>query len=297
MYHIPAPQFNAKPHRYLGLLFLLISGVILGGCAGGSKGEAIDFVGNRGAETVTLEETLADLAANDRAIQSFRCSGTTTLESPKFDARRKFRAVLSFQRPHRLFVEGKDRLANTTVFRLISLEQEFLMEFPRDKDESFYQLEGEEFEDVPFSVSPAVIVKEMFLPEEWGDVKRRQLELVEYVEEDHRLIARMWIDRRLHRQIEMQQVDPESPRWVITRHVRFDDYGNILAITTLGDFSKVEDALFPGTVQAEFPTEETTMTFEMRNIQLNAEIDEEVYDIRKRAVELNLAERRSGEGV
>ena len=297
MYHKPDSQFKPKSRNYLGLSYALIAVFLAVGCQTGNRGQAIDFVSPKGAQTVTIEETLADLEANDRAIQSFRCSGTTLLESPKFDARRKFRAVLRFQRPHRLYVEGRERLAGIAVFRLISLEEEFLMEFPRNKDESFYQLEGEEFEDVPFSVSPAIIVKEMFLPEDWGSVKRSQLELIDYSEEEHRLIARMWNGRKLHRQVEMQQVDPESPRWVITRHVRFDDDGNILAITELSDFSKVEDALFPGTVDAYFPTENTRMTFTMNAIELNAEIEEEVFDIRKRAEELNLAERKSGEGV
>lgn len=296
MYHIPAPQFNLKAHSHLARLGMLLITLIAAGCAG-NRGKQIETFIPEGVPVPTINDTLADLEANDRAIRSFRCSGTTLLESPNFDARRKFRAVLRFQRPHRLYVEGRDRLANITVFRLISLEEEFLMEFPRNKDESFYQLEGEEFEDVPFSVSPAVIVKEMFLPEEWAEVKRRQLHLIDYIEDEHRLIAEIRYGRKLHRRVEMQQVDPESPRWVITRHVRFDEYGNILAITELDDFSKVEDALFPGRVDAYFPTEDTRMTFTMRNIELNAEIEDDVYDIRTRALELNLAERRSGEGV
>ena len=297
MYHIPDSQFKPKSRNHLGLLCALLLAFITSGCQGGNRGKSIDFVTPDGLETVTIQATLADLAANDNAIQSFRCSGTTLIESPQFDARRKFRAVLRFQRPHRLYVEGRERLANIAVFRLISLEEEFLMEFPRNKDESFYQLEGEEFEDVPFSVSPSVIIKEMFLPEEWGGVKRGRVELVEYIEAENRLVANMRNGRKLHRRIEMQQVDPEYPRWVITRNVRFDENGTILADTTLSDFSKVEDALFPGKVDAYFPTEDTRMTFTMRNIELNAEIDDEVFDIRKRARELNLAERRSVEGV
>lgn len=300
MYHTNPLHFNPWSPKNLGLLpntvkipcrwglACLFLAVSMGGCARLGGDVEILLEGVQAPETQLI---LSDLAANDAAIQSFQGAGTFVLESPEFSAKRKFRGSLRFQRPHQLHVQGRDRLANITVFRMICVDQEFLMEFPRRKEESFYQLEGEEFEDVPFSVSPSDIVREMFLPEEWGGVKKRSLRIVDYLAETSTLVCEMRDGRRLHRRIELNQVDSESPSWVITRHVRFDDNEDILAITEMSDFSKIEDALFPGEVNAFFPTENTRMIFTMRKIDLNKELDPNLFDIRARARELNLAAR------
>jgi hypothetical protein len=299
MYHKNPLQFNPKTCNNLGrsqfhawgrLILVVTVALCATGCA--RLGENVQFR-VEGVEIPDSGRILTDLAANDHAIQSFYGAGTFILESPEFNAKRKFRGSLRFERPHKLHVQGRDRLANITVFRLICVESEFLMEFPRQKEESFYQLEGEEFENVNFSVSPSDIVKEMFLPEEWSGVKKRSIGVVDYVEETNRLVIEMREGRRLHRRLELQQVDMVSPRWVITRHIRFDEYGTILAVTELSEYSRVEDALFPGQVDAYFPTEATRMTFSMRNIQLNTEIDPEFFDIRTRAIELGLSGRTS----
>ncbi|MFP6582390.1 MAG: hypothetical protein VCD00_07510 [Candidatus Hydrogenedentota bacterium] len=272
-----------------GLICLTIA-CVAAGCA--HLGGGVDIVVD-GVQIPEISVILADLEANDKAIHSFQGAGRFFLESPNFSAKRKFRGSLRFQRPNQLHVEGRDRLANITVFRLICVNDEFLMEFPRRKEESFYQLEGEEFEDIPFSVSPSDIVREMFLPEEWGDVKKRSLEIIDYLEESSTLVVEMREGRRLHRRIQLNQVDNASPRWVITKHIRFDDAGRIIAMTEMTEFSRIEEALFPERVDAYFPTEDTRMIFTMTKIQLNKELDQSLFDIRARARELNLSARSS----
>ncbi len=243
----------------------------------------------------SVEMILADLEANGRLIQSFRGGGAFVVESPKIDGKkRKFRGRLKFQRPNSLAVQGTKLGGAVIVFRMISVGEQFLMEFPGNREESFYQLEGEEFERVDFSVSPSDIVREMFLPEDWSSVRRRNLQVDGLDEETGVLLVEMQRRDRLHRRMEMQRAGGEDGRWVITRDMRFDSDGEVLAITELTNYSSKGDALFPGKVDAFFPTEDTRMTFMMRNIVLNAEIDASTFDILARARELNL-ELRSPE--
>lgn len=240
-----------------------------------------------------IEAVLRDLTTNDALIHSFRAGGTFVLESPEFDGVRRFRGSIRFRRPEDLYVQGNHRLTNVPVFKLACVGQEFLMEFPGSQDQSFYRVEGETFEDVPFSVSPSDIAREMFFPENWSALKKRDARVTAY--DPIRATATLSVGGgdRPRRLIEVIQVNEASPRWVIQKNTRLTDEGDVLAITTSGEFTNVDGALFPTSVDALFPTEETRMTFTMRNVRLNVEVPEETFDIRARAAELQLTERRA----
>ncbi len=168
------------------------------------------------------------------------------------------------------------------------------MEFPGSQDQSFYQLEGEKLDDVPFSVSPSDIVREMFLPEAWGEIGRRDARVIGFDSEKN--IATLSIGPRdaPRRWIEVTRVNLEDPTWVVVRNLRFAEAGRFIAETRLGGYSAIGAAMFPTEIDAWFPTEATRMTFNMRNIQLNTDLSDKHFDIRARALELRLAERISG---
>lgn len=275
----------------IGNLPALLIIISVSGCA--SLGEKVDFADSE-RSIPEIDQILQDLDSNDRLVHSFQGRGIFILESPEFDGKRKFRGNLKFQRPASLYVQGAKLGGAIIVFRMISLEQQFLMEFPGDKEQSFYQIEGQEFEDIPFSVSPSDIAREMFLPETWGEVRKRSMTIISFDQDTGILVVEMTQRRRIHRRLELQQLDADAPRWVITRNIRFDSNGEILATTTLENFTRVGETLFPGKVDAYFPTEDTRMTFTMRNIRLNTDIDPFTFDILARARELNL-QRRSAD--
>lgn len=245
-----------------------------------------------GAPSAT--EILQDLAANDQQIENFRAAGTFILESPDFDAVKKFRGSIKFRRPADLYVQGNHRLTGVPLFKLICVGEEFLMEFPGSRDQSFYQVEGEQFDDVPFSVSPSDIAREMFLPEPWGELPRRDARVVAF--DPDRNAATLTIGPRAtpRRRIEVTRLNPERPRWVIVRNERLDEAGRVLAETRLDDYRAIESTMFPAKVTAWFPTEATRMTFTMRNIQINTDLPQKHFDIRARALELRLTKRASG---
>jgi len=264
--------------------------LLAAGCAG--LGERVGQAGlPEGAPAI--DAVLRDLAANDSRIQSFRAGGTFVLESPEFDGVRRFRGNIRFRRPDFLYVQGNHRLTNVPVFKLACVGQEFLMEFPGSQDQSFYQVEGENFEDVPFSVSPSDIAREMFFSEDWAGMKRRDARVAAFDPATAVATIAVTGGDRPRRMIEVVQVNANSPRWVIQKNTRLTDAGAVLAITTLDEYTDVDGALFPTSVDALFPTEETRMTFTMRNVRLNVEVSDEAFDIRGRAAELQLTERRA----
>ncbi len=240
------------------------------------------------------EDVLRDLAANDARIQSFRAGGTFEIASPEFDAVKHFPGNIRFRRPADLYVQGNQRVTRIPIFKLACVGQEFLMEFPNSKDQSFYQIEGEQFEDVPFSVSPSDVAREMFLPEDWAALKRREVRMVDFDPAAETAVMSVGAGARARRILEVVRVNEQDPKWVLKRNTRLTDAGDVLAITTLDEYINVDGALFPTHVEATFPTEETRMTFTMRNVRLNAEVPDEYFNIRERARELNLTERQAG---
>lgn len=257
------------------------------GCA--RKGDRVDLAGTS-EKVPEIEAILADLVENDGAVSTMRSSGVFKIESPKLESRKKFRGRLVFERPDRLYVEGSKLAGAIVVFKMICVGPEFLMEFPGEKEQNFYALEGTEFADVDFSVSPTDIVHEMFLPEHWAKIKPRSLRMVKYNEDENRVTLELRKRWRVHRRLELQSVNPDAPRWVIARHVRFDARGNELAVTELTKYSVIDGVFFPEGVDAYFPTEETRMTFTLKDIRMNVDTSASTFDIQTRARELGLLE-------
>lgn len=269
-------------------------GCLLAGCIG--LGERVDDVSLPGGAP-TAAEILQDLAKNDAKIRSFRGAGTIILQSPEFAAIKKFRGHIKFRRPADLYVQGNHRVTNIPLFKLTCVGAEFLMEFPGSQDKSFYQLEGEQFDDVPFSVSPSDIAREMFLPEAWEKLGRREVHVVGF--EAERNVATLIIGSLAapRRRLEVRRVNPENPTWVVVRNVRMGDAGQVLAETRLGEYIVDDSTMFPTEIEAWFPTEETRMIFKMRNIRLNIDLSEQDFDIQARAHELRLAAPATDEPV
>lgn len=261
------------------------------GCA--SLGERADWAAP-GRGKPRAAEILADLAASDEAIQNFRAAGTFTIESPETDAIQRFRSgVIMFRRPAELYVQGNLRLTGMALFKLINVGQAFLIEFPASKKRNYYQLQGQEFESVPFPVSPADVAREMFFPERWRELKRRDVRIVDF--DPVRQVATVLIGGKEHprRTLDVARINPQNPRWVMLRNERLES-GRTVAITTLDNYRVLGETVFPATVSAYFPTEATRMTFEMRNIRINTELPDEKFDIEARARELNLVAGRAG---
>lgn len=167
------------------------------------------------------------------------------------------------------------------------------MVFPTEKEQSFYQIAGEQFEDVPFTVSPADVALEMFLPEQWAELSRREVRMLEYSNETGEALIEVGPKRNPRRRIWTARVGLAEPRWVVVRNARLTEEGRVLAHTESSEYHELEGVSFPAVVDAWFPTEETRMRFEMRNIRLNVDLPDEEFDVKARAAELGLLDARS----
>jgi hypothetical protein len=248
--------------------------MIFAGCA--RLGERVEFAGStRGAPRPA--EILAALAANDEAVQSFRAAGSFKLESPEFEAVKVFKdGGIAFRRPADLSVRGRNALG-MEMFRLTSVGSEFLIDFPASHDKPYYRVEGEQFASVPFSVSPSDIAREMFLPENWNELKKREVRLLEYDPQTQTAVLEIG-----PRNAPRRRVTVMGPPWVVVKNERMEA-GQAVAVTTKNDYRDEAGIRFPAFIDAWFPGEQTRLTFEMRKISINVEIDKPLFDIKARA--------------
>jgi len=239
------------------------------GCAG--LGDPVEHSGLPNGSPV-LSTVLADLAANDAQIESFRAGGSTIIQSSQVEGVQRFRTGrVMFRRPADLFVEGKKAIG-LVAFRMVSIGDQYLIEFPVLR-EYYGRIDGVEVEPVPFDVPPIEVAREMFFPVDWGKVRARRCETVRYDADKSQLILRYRESRSVTREVTV-----EGPPWVVVRNDRIEN-DRLVASTTSSDHNMKDEIRFPTRVVATFPEYETTMEFRMRNIRHNAEIEEEHFTI------------------
>lgn len=280
-----SPYTRFRRNAFAVSLLLLAAGCVSGG------GRTIEQLKLPAHEPVR-EEILRDLGSNDQAIHTFRAAGSFLLESPKLTATQRFpRGQVLFRRPADLFVLGRHRITNQTLFKLTSVDRAYLMEFPLSREDSFYQLEGDLYADVPFSVSPSDVAREMFLPEQWLELAPSEVRIVAFKETDQTAVVEIGDPKAPRRRIEVARFNTEHPAWVVVRNTRLDESGRPIAVTELSEYQEVDRIRFPGVIEAFFPTEETRMTFSMRNIRPNYELSDADFDIAAKIAELDLDPR------
>ena len=109
----------------------------------------------------TVETIMGDLASNDTAIKNFRATGTFVLKSPDLASTQLLReSAIQFRPPVSLYVVG--RKYASTVFRLTTAGEKFLIEMPTEK-QYYFSTKGERVKGISVDVSPSAIAKELFL--------------------------------------------------------------------------------------------------------------------------------------
>jgi hypothetical protein len=222
-------------------------------------------------------DILRDLEANDAALLNFRAGGTITIESPNLESTQHFPSgTVAYRRPGDLYVVGRTRL-NVIAFDLKCTGNEFLIRFPTVSDPDqryYYRLGGEQFDSVPFSVSPDDIAREMFLPVAWSDLRQRDARLIAYDEADGVATLQIPAEHGMTRLLEVR-----GAPWVILESTLLDREGEIVARTVRKDYAEKDGIRFPAFFETSFPGEDTRLTFEMRNIRINTELPGSLFRI------------------
>ena len=274
--HAPLARAGAATS---GVVACVAACVVAAGCA--SLGQRVERGTSPLGGTQDVEIILHDLAANDTAVQNFKATGAFTLESPEFEAVKVFKlGRIFFRRPDELCVEGR-KYGGSTVFRLTCVGSQFLIEFPFSRDDPYYQLEGEHFDSVPFSVSPSDIAREMFFPEAWADIKPRKVRMTDHPDDGPVVLE---IPRRSYR----RRLVVVGPPWDVVRSERLDKRGRVVAVTSKRDHRIEGGVRFPAYIAVHFPGEQTRMTFTIRRVFVNTDLDDADFDIEARAREAGL---------
>jgi hypothetical protein len=229
----------------------------------------------------SASEVMSDLRQNDERLVNFRAAGTFTLESPKLDAVERFPSgMIAFRRPADWCVEGRIRF-NVIAFRLKCTGDEFLMEFPTRRDENRYlnRLEGDEFENVPFSVSPSDIAHELFMPIGAEAESVRRVRIDSY-DSDTRTAVLSMRQRSESLGVELtRRVTVTGPPWILVKSELIGEDGATLAESSRAGYEVISGVRFPSFLEAWFPGERTRMTFELRNVRVNTELDDSLFRI------------------
>ena len=234
---------------------------------------------------------LADLAHSEAALQCFRGTGSFVVETPELaSAQALHQSSVYFRRPADLHVIG--RKYSKTVVRLTCVGDEFLFEFPTEK-EYYYRLDGEFFASAEMLVSPIDIVREMFLPEAWSVMRPARLRVTAYQPDAQTAeVAVLGEDEKTI----LRRLSVAGPPWVIVKNERLGEQGATVAVTTSSEYREVGGLFLPMKIDAVFPSESTRMMLDFRKLVPNDPIDDALFDIDASAAEIGIdLDRASGQ--
>jgi hypothetical protein len=221
-------------------------------------------------------DVLTALVENDSQIRNFKGTGTLILESPEFTATQVLRqSAIAYEVPDALSIVGRKH--GTLVFELTSKGEEFLVELPTERD-YYYRLEGERFKEVPFSIAPGDIAREMFIPELRGRLGENRVDLTAWDPATRTAVIEINAGK-----FPARVVTVEGPPWKLIRSELRNEKGDLIAVTERGDYREIYGVRFPGKVTAEFPGEQAMMSLAFRNIEINTSLDDGVFDVKRRA--------------
>ncbi len=226
-----------------------------------------------GAPHVT--SILDSIAENEAALISFQATGTAIIQVPEVEATQISReSVLHFRYPDNLYVIG--RRYGTRIIELVYADDAFLLEFPTRR-EYCLRLAVEEFA----TLSSADIVREMFTPEPWAALSEDLTRITDYDETTQTAAIEIWTrDPRLRlRRILLAQGAP----WVILESQLLDRHGAVIAHTVKRDYHEQEGIRYPTEIESTLPGEDAWMRFIMRRVNVNAPVEDAVFDVLDRA--------------
>jgi hypothetical protein len=225
------------------------------------------------------------LAENEAQLQTFKATGTIMVRIPEMESIQISReSLLQFSAPKSLYVLG--RRYGTRILSLTYDADAFLIEFPTRR-EYCYREHAEELG----SISSADIVREMFQPEEWSQINPRLVQMVDYNEEKQEVILVLWEGgpSPWHK----RTLRMEGAPWVVLENILYNEEGLVIAKTTKDRYHTQEGIRYPTEIECAFPEEEAWMRFNMRKVDVNADLDAAYFDISSKLTDLQYRQHRA----
>ena len=222
-------------------------------------------------------EIVAALAARAATIESLQATGDAFLESPDFEAVKRFYGRVAFRKPDRLHLTGMHRTTGIVAARLTCSGDDYFLEFPREREQDVFRFDEQGSGNQMFGASPAAVFGEMLFPEDWTQWPPDAIRVVAA----DGAAGLMRVEFRREGALERLLLVQGRP-WVILEAVRFED-GEPVIRATYEAYAVVDGVPLPGRIVAEFPMEATRLELELRNPSLNALTGGEgLFDVRAR---------------
>jgi hypothetical protein len=258
-----------RPALLQTCVYLFALPALLLGCAGGNA--RFDPGGERDRPEVA--EILADLRANDAAIDTLEAAGTLALRAPEFEAAQRLDGRLVFARPDAVYMEG--RKVGSLVIWMADTGQDGLLVLPRKKH--YYVAEGGMLAvQSGRTFAPAALLRELLFSEGWTDVAPGDLRLVKHVAEAG--VAELEFGTDMEQGMRRRVVVRGRP-WVVVESRVIDAQGNVQAVSYREDYVVVEGVRLPQRIMTEFPGEGAFLNLTVRKYTVNQEADPSRFDI------------------
>jgi hypothetical protein len=234
----------------------------IGGCATPGKRLQRDLIAGGAPHP---REILADLAANDGAIETFQVRGARfDLLAPSLsDGRVIGRSTLAFSRSGHLYFDARHLRLNTLALKFAAADGRAYAWIREGGDhrEEFWR-EGDSVEGLPIQIEPSDLVREAFFPERWDGIPARDVRLEHYDEASATASLSIGPANNPRRRIEVV-----GTPWRIVRNVYFEN-GAEVADTHLTEYRVYDGGIrFPSHVEAHFVQADATMTIKLPRTQ------------------------------
>ncbi len=231
-----------------------------------------------------VERAVETLAERQNSLQNFKARVSFSIESPDLERRQRFRGNLAVEMPDKLRLVSSGAFGRK-LFDLISVDKSFLLHFPSER-KVFFEQEGMKVESLPFSVSPSDIARELFLPEDWGQIDLDNVQLI--APGGRRTTIAVYHEEKLKRKLWL-----ERPRWLLVRDELYAEDGGLRAVTVLGRYRRIQEMWLPTYLEAHYPTQETRMAMNLGSVRANTDLHPRMFVFPEKLLLMALEQRES----
>ena len=263
--------------RVLTVILLCLVGA---GCV--RLGESVEPSGPP-TDSASVAAILKALADNQR-FDAFSATGTFILETPHWEAIQKLPlSSIALRKSGDFYITGRKRAL--TVVLLGGTEEGLLMELPRRKE---YYFMNEK--DRRAGISYLELARDLFFFGLPSSITKRNIERVEdkILSEGYSVVleTKSNVGKKKYR----WRIEVTGLPWVITKRELLGEDETVIATTRFEDYRSEDGVLFPKSMTATLPSQNATMRFEMKRINLAPNLEEDRFALEERI------EMRIGEG-
>lgn len=218
-----------------------------------------------GSDRALIRGFIDHVVARESSVRNMQARTKFTIESPDLERSVTLRGFVAFAAPDKLRIQGH-AVFGIDACDLISVGRTFYLRIP-SQDKVFYERNGVAVDGMPFSVSPADIVQEMFSPFSANKVRAKHVRVLD--RRDDEAVFECTVGSTRH-------VAVVDTQWRVLRRVRYDD-GKLTSSATMAEYEETDGILFPQSIKLIYPARETSLTMELSRVRINGELNPDLF--------------------